>query len=124
MNFIPQQNINNNNNNRNLNETMKMIYALIGGIQSIINIFASFLDIFYIISILKSLLFDNLIWLIKSLIISLKKLLSFNFIENSYKRKISNIIFQLSMILTIILLYLIKNIKEKELKEKLQNEIN
>jgi hypothetical protein len=123
MNFIPQQNINN-NNNRNLNETMKMIYALIGGIQSIINIFASFLDIFYIISILKSLLFDNLIWLIKSLIISLKKLLSFNFIENSYKRKISNIIFQLSMILTIILLYLIKNIKEKELKEKLQNEIN
>jgi hypothetical protein len=123
MNFIPQQNINN-NNNRNLNETMKMIYALIGGIQSIINIFASFLDIFYIISILKSLLFDNLIWLIKSLIISLKKLLSFNFIENSYKRKISNIIFQLSMILTIILLYLIKNIKEKELKEKLQKEIN
>ena len=123
MNFIPQQNINN-NNNRNLNETMKMIYALIGGIQSIINIFASFLDIFYIISILKSLLFDNLIWLIKSLIISLKKLLSFNFIENSYKRKISNIIFQLSMILTIILLYLIKNIKEKELKEKLQNEMN
>ena len=123
MNFIPQQNINN-NNNRNLNETMKVIYALIGGIQSIINIFASFLDIFYIISILKSLLFDNLIWLIKSLIISLKKLLSFNFIENSYKRKISNIIFQLSMILTIILLYLIKNIKEKELKEKLQKEIN
>ena len=123
MNFIPQQNINN-NNNRNLNETMKMIYALIGGIQSIINIFASFLDIFYITSILKSLLFDNLIWLIKSLIISLKKLLSFNFIENSYKRKISNIIFQLSMILTIMLLYLIKNIKEKELKEKLQNEIN
>ena len=123
MNFIPQQNINN-NNNRNLNETMKMIYALIGGIQSIINIFASFFFIFYIISILKSLLFDNLIWLIKSLIISLKKLLSFNFIENSYKRKISNIIFQLSMILTIILLYLIKNIKEKELKEKLQKEIN
>ena len=123
MNFIPQQNINN-NNNRNLNETMKMIYALIGGIQSIINIFASFLDIFYIISILKSLLFDNLIWLIKSLIISLKKLLSFNFIENSYKRKISNIIFQLSMFLTIILLYLIKKVKEKELKEKLQNEIN
>ena len=123
MNFIPQQNINN-NNNRNLNETMKMIYALIGGIQSIINIFASFLDIFYIISILKSLLFDNLIWLIKSLIISLKKLLSFNFIENSYKRKISNIIFQLSMFLTIILLYLIKKVKEKELKEKLQNEFN
>ena len=121
MNFIPQQNI---NNNQNLNETMKMIYALIGGIQSIINIFASFLDIFYIVSILKTLLIDNLIWLIKSLIISLKKLLSFNFIENSYKRKISNIIFQLSMILTIILLYLIKNIKEKELKEKLQNEIN
>ncbi len=119
MNFIPRQNI---NNNQNLNETMKMIYALIGGIQSIINIFASFLDIFYIVSILKTLLIDNLIWLIKSLIISLKKLLSFNFIENSYKRKISNIIFQLSMFLTIILLYLIKKVKEKELKEKLQNE--
>ncbi len=119
MNFIPRQNI---NNNQNLNETMKMIYALIGGIQSIINIFASFLDIFYIVSILKSLIFDNLIWLINSLIISLKKLLSFNFIENSYKRKISNIIFQLSMFLTIILLYLIKKVKEKELKEKLQNE--
>ena len=123
MNFIPQQNINN-NNNRNLNETMKMIYALIGGIQSIINILASILDIFYIVSCLKSLIFDNLIWLTKSLIISLKKLLSFNFIENSYKRKISNIIFQLSMFLTIILLYLIKKIKEKDLKEKLQNELN
>ena len=119
MNFIPRQNI---NNNQNLNETMKMIYALIGGIQSIINIFTSFLDIFYIVSILKTLLIDNLIWLIKSLIISLKKLLSFNFIENSYKRKISNIIFQLSMFLNIILLYLIKKVKEKELKEKLQNE--
>ena len=77
---------------------------------------------FYIVSVLKSLLIDNVIWLIKTLILSFKKLLNFNFIENSYKRKISNIIFQLSMLLTLILLYFVKRIKEKNLKEKEENE--
>ena len=101
---------------------MKIIYSIIGGIQSIVNILASFLDVFYIVSVLKSLLIDNVIWLIKTLILSFKKLLNFNFIENSYKRKISNIIFQLSMLLTLILLYFVKRIKEKNLKEKEENE--
>jgi hypothetical protein len=121
MNYFPQQNLNI-NNNTNLSENMKIIYSIIGGIQSIVNILASFLDVFYIVSVLKSLLIDNLIWLIKTLILSFKKLLNFNFIENSYKRKISNIIFQLSMLLTLILLYFVKRIKEKNLKEKEENE--
>ena len=121
MNYCPQQNLNI-NNNTNLSENMKIIYSIIGGIQSIVNILASFLDVFYIVSVLKSLLIDNLIWLIKTLILSFKKLLNFNFIENSYKRKISNIIFQLSMLLTLILLYFVKRIKEKNLKEKEENE--
>jgi hypothetical protein len=121
MNYFPQQNLNI-NNNTNLSENMKIIYSIIGGIQSIVNILASFLDVFYIVSVLKSLLIDNLIWLIKTLILSFKKLLNFNFIENSYKRKISNIIFQLSMLLTLILLYFVKRIKEKNLKEKQENE--
>ncbi len=121
MNYFPQQNLNI-NNNTNLSENMKIIYSIIGGIQSIINILASFLDVFYIVSVLKSLLIDNLIWLIKTLILSFKKLLNFNFIESSYKRKISNIIFQLSMLLTLILLYFVKRIKEKNLKEKQENE--
>ena len=121
MNYFPQQNLNI-NNNTNLSENMKIIYSIIGGIQSIVNILASFIDVFYIVSVLKSLLIDNLIWLIKTLILSFKKLLNFNFIENSYKRKISNIIFQLSMLLTLILLYFVKRIKEKNLKEKEENE--
>lgn len=121
MNYFPQQNLNI-NNNTNLSENMKIIYSIIGGIQSIVNILASFLDVFYIVSVLKSLLIDNVIWLIKTLILSFKKLLNFNFIENSYKRKISNIIFQLSMLLTLILLYFVKRIKEKNLKEKEENE--
>ena len=121
MNYFPQPNLNI-NNNTNLSENMKIIYSIIGGIQSIVNILASFLDVFYIVSVLKSLLIDNLIWLIKTLILSFKKLLNFNFIENSYKRKISNIIFQLSMLLTLILLYFVKRIKEKNLKEKEENE--
>lgn len=121
MNYCPQQNLNI-NNNTNLSENMKIIYSIIGGIQSIVNILASFLDVFYIVSVLKSLLIDNVIWLIKTLILSFKKLLNFNFIENSYKRKISNIIFQLSMLLTLILLYFVKRIKEKNLKEKEENE--
>lgn len=121
MNYFPQQNLNI-NNNTNLSENMKIIYSIIGGIQSIVNILASFIDVFYIVSVLKSLLIDNVIWLIKTLILSFKKLLNFNFIENSYKRKISNIIFQLSMLLTLILLYFVKRIKEKNLKEKEENE--
>ena len=121
MNYCPQQNLNI-NNNTNLSENMKIIYSIIGGIQSIVNILASFIDVFYIVSVLKSLLIDNVIWLIKTLILSFKKLLNFNFIENSYKRKISNIIFQLSMLLTLILLYFVKRIKEKNLKEKEENE--
>ena len=121
MNYCPQQNLNI-NNNTNLSENMKIIYSIIGGIQSIVNILASFLDVFYIVSVLKSLLIDNVIWLIKTLILTFKKLLNFNFIENSYKRKISNIIFQLSMLLTLILLYFVKRIKEKNLKEKEENE--
>ena len=121
MNYFPQQNLNI-NNNTNLSENMKIIYSIIGGIQSIVNILASFIDVFYIVSVLKSLLIDNVIWLIKTLILSFKKLLNFNFIENSYKRKISNIIFQLSMLLTLILLYFVKRIKEKNLKEKQENE--
>ena len=58
MNYFPQQNLNI-NNNTNLSENMKIIYSIIGGIQSIVNILASFLDVFYIVSVLKSLLIDN-----------------------------------------------------------------
>ena len=50
MNFIHQQNL---NNNQNINENIKIIYGIIGGIQTIINILTSFLDVLYFFNMLK-----------------------------------------------------------------------
>ena len=88
------------NNNNIINEEnvktnpifIKIIYGIIGGIQSILNITSGFCDVFYLLKEFKIFILENLFKVIKYSVLFLRNALTFKFIDNKSMRLISNLI--------------------------------
>ena len=114
------------NNNNIINEEnvktnpifIKIIYGIIGGIQSILNIISGFCDVFYLLKEFKIFILENLFKVIKYSVLFLRNALTFKFIDNKSMRLISNLITSFGISLCLILLIIIKKEKENVLIEK------
>ena len=114
------------NNNNIINEEnvktnpifIKIIYGIIGGIQSILNIISGFCDVFYLLKEFKIFILENLFKVIKYSVLFLRNALTFKFIDNKSMRLISNLITSFGISLCLILLIIIKKEKENALIEK------
>ena len=88
------------NNNNIINEEnvktnpifIKIIYGIIGGIQSTLNIISGFCDVFYLLKEFKIFILENLFKVIKYSVLFLRNALTFKFIDNKSMRLISNLI--------------------------------
>ncbi len=111
------------NNNNIINEEnvktnpifIKIIYGIIGGIQSILNIISGFCDVFYLLKEFKIFILENLFKVIKYSVLFLRNALTFKFIDNKSMRLISNLITSFGISLCLII---IKKEKENVLIEK------
>ena len=116
---------NNNDNNNNINsDILKIIYGIIGGIQSFMHIISGFFDAFYLAKEFKIYVLENIFKGIKVMFRFLKYILTFQFINNKTTKLISNIITSFGTTLCLIILYLIKKEKENNLKIKANEEKN
>ena len=114
------------NNNNIINEEnvktnpifIKIIYGIIGGIQSILNIISGFCDVFYLLKEFKIFILENLFKVIKYSVLFLRNALTFKFIDNKSMRLISNLITSFGISLCLILIIIIKKEKENVLIEK------
>ena len=114
------------NNNNIINEEnvktnpifIKIIYGIIGGIQSILNIISGFCDVFYLLKEFKIFILENLFKVIKYSVLFLRNALTFKFVDNKSMRLISNLITSFGISLCLILLIIIKKEKENVLIEK------
>ena len=114
------------NNNNIINEEnvktnpifIKIIYGIIGGIQSILNIISGFCDVFYLLKEFKIFILENLFKAIKYSVLFFRNALTFKFIDNKSMRLISNLITSFGISLCLILLIIIKKEKENVLIEK------
>ena len=97
---------------------IKIIYGIIGGIQSILNIISGFCDVFYLLKEFKIFILENLFKVIKYSVLFLRNALTFKFIDNKSMRLISNLITSFGISLCLILLIIIKKEKENVLIEK------
>ena len=97
---------------------IKIIYGIIGGIQSILNIISGLCDIFYLLKEFKIFILENLFKVIKHSVIFLKNVLTFKFIDNKSMKLIANLIISFGISLCLILLITIKKEKENVLIEK------
>ena len=111
------------NNNNIINEEnvktnpifIKIIYGIIGGIQSILNIISGFCDVFYLLKEFKIFILENLFKVMKYSVLFLRNALTFKFIDNKSMRLISNLITSFGISLCLII---IKKEKENVLIEK------
>ena len=94
---------------------IKIIYGIIGGIQSILNIISGFCDVFYLLKEFKIFILENLFKVIKYSVLFLRNALTFKFIDNKSMRLISNLITSFGISLCLII---IKKEKENVLIEK------
>ena len=111
-------NISNGENVKTNSFFIKIIYGIIGGIQSILNIISGICDIFYLLKEFKIFILENLFKVIKYSVLFLKNVLTFKFIDNKSIRLIANLIISFGISLCLILLIIIKKEKEKVLIEK------
>lgn len=110
---------NNDNNNPDL---LKVIYGIIGGIQSILHIISGFFDAFYLANEFKTYILENIFKGIKTIIKYLKYILTFQFINNKITKLILNIITSFGISLCLIILYLLKKEKQNFLKNQIKEE--
>ena len=115
----------NRNNRENTNNdflSIKVIYGIINGIQSILHLISGFCDTFYLLKEFKIYILENIFKSIKFSIKFLRYLLTFKFISNTNSRLITNIITSFGISLCLILLIIIKKEKENSLLENNKEE--
>ena len=117
-------------NNININQkndksyTVKIIYGILGGVQSVLHILSGFLDIFYIFKEFKIYILENIFKGIKYIINALRHILTFKFINNTGIRLISNIIISFGFSLCLIIVWMIKKEKSNKLNDLVNQEKN
>ena len=108
-------NIINEENAKNYSIFIKVIYGIIGGIQSILNIISGFCDAFYLLKEFKIFILENLFKVIKYCVLFFRNILTFKFINNKNIRLIANLIISFGISFSLILLMTIKKEKENAL---------
>ena len=111
-------NIINEGNIKNNSIFLKIIYGIIGGVQSVLHIISGFCDAFYLLKEFKIFFLENIFKSIKYCVLFLKNLLTFKFINNKTARLITNLITSFGISLCLILLIIIKKEKENFLIEE------
>lgn len=121
-----------------IDEGLKILYGVIGGIQTIIHFLSSMLDIYYFGKEFKRLIIDTIISIAKILLSFFKYIITFRWVKDIGKglfimqKKISNYTNSLSKIyirigIILILITLIYHKKKKEsalLNKNINNQVN
>lgn len=128
--------------NQNISEPLKVIYGLIGGIQTIIHMLSSLLDVYYFATEFKRFVIDTVVRLVKSFGKIVKYIFSlrwfwdigkgYEWISTKMKMCVNEsykIYFKIGMILMLVFMIYLKKMKEAQLikaktEEKKINEDN